>query len=167
VDTFKYIFKVKAAEKNPKDISSVVGWSPYKAKDFLLNQGIKTGFYNKLFDQEWSASSHMESFGEGIMPDNIAYYLEGNEEVVNVLKIKVNVNDSARTQQALEKLTEMAESLSISSLSRSLSEKMKNAISQCQPYTEECESNTITLVVQKWPNHRFNGYDLKFIVSIS
>lgn len=165
VETVKYVFKVKAAEKKPKEVPKEQGWSPYKAKDFLLSKGFKTGFYNRLFEEEWSASSPLEEFSDGIIPDNIAYYVEGSEEVANLLKLKVNVNDAARSRQALEKLEEIAEALSISSLNQPLSEEMKNAISQCEPYSELCDGKTVSLIVEKWPNHRFNGYDLKFIIS--
>ena len=165
VDTFKHIFKVRFSERNPKEVLKEQGWSPYKAKDFLVNEGLNTGFYNRLFEDEWSASSPMEEISDGIIPDNIAYYLEGSEEVANVLKLKVNVNDAARSQQACSKLQEMAEALSIYSLNRPLSKKMKNAILCSQTYCENCDGKTISLVVGHWPNHRFNGYDLKFLIS--
>ncbi|WHI48417.1 hypothetical protein [Microbulbifer sp. VAAF005] len=107
----------------------------------------------------------MEEFNDGIIPDNIAYYVEGSEEIANVLKLKVNVNDAARSKQACEKLEGMAEALCNSSLNLSLPEGMKNAISNCEPYSEKCKDKTISLVVESWPNHRFNGYDLKFVIS--
>lgn len=165
VGTFKYILKVISAEKNPKEVPKEKGWSPYRAREFLVSKGVSTGFYNRLFEEEWLASSSIEEFGDGIIPNNIAYYIEGSEEVANVLKLKVNVNDSTKSQQACEKLKEMAEALSISSLNQYLSEEMKNAISACNPYSESFDGKTISLIVQHWPNHRLNGYDLKFLIS--
>lgn len=165
VETFKYIIRVRAAEKKPKEVPKDLGWSPYEAKDFLSTEGLNTGFYNRLYEEEWSALSPMEEFSDGIIPDNMAYYVEGSEEIANVLKLKVNVNDAARSQQAREKLEKIAEALSISSLNKPLSDEMKYAISQCEPYSEICGNKTISLSVEKWPNHRFNGYDLKFLVS--
>ncbi|MBF4376826.1 hypothetical protein EAY46_28005, partial [Vibrio anguillarum] len=143
------------------------GWSPYEAKDFLFKKGLNTGFYNRVFEQEWSASSPMEEFGGGVIQNNISYYVEGTEEVANILKLKVNVNDDARSLQAREKLEEIAQALSISSLNKPLSKKMKMAISQCEPYSEILLDKKISLVVEKWPNHTFNGYDIKFIISIT
>lgn len=165
VDTFKHIFKVVSSEKNPKQIPKERGWSPYQAKDFLVAKGINTGFYNRVFEKEWFASSPLKEFGEGIIPNNIAYYVEGSEEFANVLKLKVNVNDTTSSQQAYSMLSEIAEALSIASLNQLLSEEMKNAISGCEPYSEKFESKTISLTVECWTNHRFNGYDLKFIIS--
>jgi len=165
IDTFKYIFKVRYSEKNPKEVPKEQGWSPYKAKEFLVNEGLSTGFYNKSFEEEWLASSSMEEFSDGIIPDNIAYYVEGSEDVAKVLKLKVNVNDASRTHQACEKLEAMAEALSISSLNLPLSDGMKSAISGCNSYSEKVEDKTIALVVEHWPNHKFNGFDLKLLIS--
>jgi len=165
IKTFKYIYKVRSAEKNPMEVSNVLGWSPYEAKTFLSSEGLDTGFYNRLYEEEWSALSPMIEFGEGIIPDNVAYYVEGSEEIANTFKIKINVNDAARSKIAQERLIVLAEILSLSSLNQCLSEQMKKAIVQGEPNSEKCGNKTISLVVEKWPSHRFNGYDLKFVIS--
>ncbi|HAS1027638.1 hypothetical protein [Enterobacter cloacae] len=165
IETFKYIFKVKHSEMHPHEVPKEQGWSPYKAKEFLINEGLITGFYNRVSEEAWFASSSMEEFSDGIIPDNIAYYIEGSEEVAKVLKLKVNVNDSSRTSQACEKLAVVAEVLSMSSLNQPLSEEMKNAISGCNSYFEKVEDKTITLIVEHWPNHKFKGFDLKLLIA--
>lgn len=165
IGTFKYIFKVRHSEKNPKEVPKEQGWSPYKAKEFLANEGLSTGFYNRSFEEEWFASSPMKEFSDGIIPDNIAYYVEGSEDVAKVLKLKVNVNDASRTHQACEKLSAVAEALSICSLNLPLSDEIKSAISGCNSYSEKVEGKTIALVVEHWPNHKFNGFELKLLIS--
>lgn len=165
IATFKYIYKVHSAEKEPKEISTNLGWSPYKAKDFLVQEGFDTGFYNRSYDEEWFASSAMVEFGGGILSDNIAYYTEGTEDVVNTLKIKVNVNDVNRSEEARNKLLEVGNALCIQSLEVKLPEQMENAIINGKEYSEWLESKKITLFVNKWPGHRFNGYDLKLVIS--
>ncbi|MGY5464337.1 hypothetical protein [Citrobacter koseri] len=165
IETFKYIFKVKYSERHPKEVPKEQGWSPYKAKEFLINEGLSTGLYNRFTGEEWFASSSMEEFSDGIVPDNIAYYIEGSEEVAKVLKLKVNVNDASRAPQACEKLEAMAEILSMSSLNQPLSEEMKNAISGRNSYFEKVEDKTIALIVEHWPNHKFKGFDLTLLIS--
>jgi hypothetical protein len=165
VESFRHMFKVRRAESNPMDVPVDLGWSPYQAKEFLSCEGLSTGFYNNLFEEEWFASSPMEEFSDGVIPDNIAYYVEGSEDIAKLLKLKVNVNDAARTRQACYKLESMAEVLSVSSLGRSLSEEMKSAISCCNPYAEEVEGKTVALEVENWRNHKSNGFDLKFMIS--
>lgn len=165
IESFRHIFKVRRAEKNPLNVPADLGWSPYQAKEFLSCEGLGTGFYNNIFGVEWSASSPMKEFGDGIIPDNVAYYVEGSEKVANILKIKVNVNDADRSEQAKEKLAQLAKTLSISSINQHLPEAMIDAIAQGRPYSETCGDKCISLVIEKWPNHRLNGYDLKFVIS--
>ncbi|OAT77004.1 hypothetical protein A9B99_06740 [Mangrovibacter phragmitis] len=165
IDTFKYIFKSKHSEKNQKEVPIEQGWSPYKAKEFLVNEGLSTGFYNRFIEDEWFASSPMKELNDGIIPDNIAYYVEGSEDTAKVLKLIVNVNDSSRTRDACEKLEVIAEILSISSLNLPLSQEIKSAILDCNPHSEKVGNKTITLTVQYWPNHNYNGLDIKFLIS--
>jgi len=165
VGSFRHMLKVSKAEKNPIDVPVDQGWSPYQAKEFLSCEGLGTGFYNNLFEDEWFASSPMNEFGDGMMPDNIAYYVEGSEEVAKILKLKVNVNDGARTHQACEKIESMAEVLSVSSLGLPLSEEIKNSISACNPCSEKVEGKTIEFIIEHWSDHKFNGLDLKFMIS--
>lgn len=166
IATFKYILKARHSEKSPKEVPQKQGWSPYKAKEFLVNEGLSTGFYNRSFEEEWFASSPMKEFSDGIIPDNITYYVEGSEDVAKILKLKVNVNDASRTDKACEKLEAVAEALSMSSLSLPLSEEMKSAILGCNSHSERVEDKTITLIVEHWPNHKFNGFSLKLLISI-
>lgn len=165
IGTFKYIYKVRKAEGSPKEVPYELGWSPYEAKNFLSSEGVETGYYNKLCEEEWSASSPMIEFGDGFISDNVAYYVEGTEEVANTLKVIVNVNDAIRCDIAQLKLLGLASALSLSSLNQDLSEHMKKAIINGQKYSEKCGSKKITVTVEKWAGHRFNGYDLKFIIS--
>ncbi|OBA10653.1 hypothetical protein A9988_15870 [Acinetobacter calcoaceticus] len=165
VESFRHIFKVRKAEKNPINVPIDQGWSPYQAKEFLSCEGLNTRFYNNICEDEWVASSPMKEFSDGIIPDNIAYYVEGSEKIAKMLKLKVNVNDSSRTYQACEKLKSMAEVLSISSLGLSLSKQMTKAIADCNSYSEKVEDKTIEFVVEHWPDHKFKGFDLKFMIS--
>lgn len=165
IETFKYIIKVKYAEENLKEVPKEQGWSPYKAKQFLVSEGLSTGFYNRFFEDEWFASSSIEELSDGMIPDNIAYYVEGSEDVAKVLKLKVNVNDVSRAYQACKKLEAMAEVLSKSSLNQPLSEDIKNAIKGCNSYLEQVEDKKIELIVEHWANHKFKGFSLKLMIS--
>lgn len=164
IDTFKHLFKIRKAEQKPIGVPYGEGWSPYKAKDFLSKEGLETGYYNKLFD-EWHALSPMVEFGEGFIPDNAAYYVEGIENVAKTLKIKLNINDSSRSTFAQKKLLDLSNVLSQASLNRELSDSMKKAILNAEEYTELHGNKRVSIQTNIWPEHRFGGYDAKFIVS--
>lgn len=165
IATFKYIYKVRSAERKPKEVSIDLGWSPYRAKDFLVQEGFETGFYNRSYDEEWFASSRMVEFGGGLLADNIAYYTEGTEDIVNTLKIKVNVNDASRSEEARNKLIELGNALCIQSLGDQLPEQIGNAIVNGKDHSEWLENKKITLFIEKWDGHKFDGYDLKLVIS--
>ena len=164
INSFKHIFRVRKAEKNPVDVPCEDGWSPYKAKYFLSKEGLEAGNYNKSFE-EWYASSPMMEFGEGIIPDNIAFYIEGTEKIANTLKIKLNINDSSRSNVSQKKLLDVSNVLCHASLNRGLSDVIKNAILNAKPYTEAHGNKKVSLQKEIWRKHAYGGYDVKFIVS--
>lgn len=88
------IFEMRSAEKKPKEVNINDGWSPYTIKDSLISEGIKTGYYKELYDDgEWFSSSPPLEMGEGILPNNIAFYIEGNKDAAKSLKLVINVNN--------------------------------------------------------------------------
>lgn len=163
IDSFKHIFKVRKAERIILDVPKEKGWSPYKAKEFLSQEGLVTGHYNKIFD-EWQASSIME-LGKELIPDNIAYYVQGTENIANVLKIKLNINDANRSNFAQNKLLDLSNVLSCASLKIELSDATKNAILNAQVYNELQGNKRVSVEKEVWSDHKFGGYSVKFIIS--
>lgn len=93
------IAEIKANQKkdrNPHPVSPELGWCPISATKFLLAHDLATGDYHRSYDGQWCASSSMRKLNETVLfPDNIAYYIEGDEEAAKRLKVKLNVNDRA------------------------------------------------------------------------
>ena len=152
------------AEKKPLEVLSEEGWSPYKAKDFLLTEGLETGYYNKLLN-EWFAATPLVQFGEGFIQDNVAYYVDGTEKIAKTLKIQLNVNDSSRSTFAKEKLLGLSCALSQASLNQELSESMMNAILNSDDYSEFHGNKKLSIQTEVWAEHKFNGYDTIFMVA--
>ncbi|HHR5901052.1 TPA: hypothetical protein ACS7XC_001965 [Providencia alcalifaciens] len=167
INSFKHIFKLRAAERNPKDVPKDKGWNLQKARKFFVDQGIESGFYNKFYDENWFAQSPMKELNDGWMPDNIAYYIEGSEDIANTLKLIVNINDVNRAPSVCEQFAHMAEALSVSSLNQVLSPKMMKSILDCESYDEKYENKIILLTIEPWHSHKLNGYDIKFVISSS
>jgi hypothetical protein len=164
IDSLKHILRVRKAEKRPIDVPFVKGWSPYKAKDYLKNEGIETGFYEKIIDG-WNACSNMLKLGEGLIPDNIAYYVEGTESIAKTLKLVLNVNDSKKSTLAEERFVSICDTLSRSSLNRELSDTLKSAILNGKEYSELHDNKRVSVHKMKWSKHKLGGYDIKFIIS--
>ena len=85
--------------------------------------------------------------------------------MANTLKIKINVNDANRYDIAQRKLLYLASILSIASINQELSGKMKDAILHGKQYSENIGKKKIAMIRESWLGHRFNGYDVKFVIS--
>lgn len=165
INSFKHIRKVTKLEKSASEVSFEEGWSPYIAKDFLSNEGLASGHYNKLFDNEWHASSPMVALGSESIPDNVAYYVEGIEGIAKILKIKLNINDSSRSHSSRKRLLDLAETLIQKSLNTNITESTKNALLAGEPNCECYGSKSVSVAVDFWHGHKLNGHDIKLIVS--
>ncbi len=164
INSFRHIFRLLKAEKFPMDVPFEIGWSPYAAKDFLLTEGLPTGYYSKSID-EWFASSPMLEISGGMIPNNIAYYIEGTETIAKRLKIKLNVNDSSGSDAALQKFLSASATLVKKSLKKQISTAMQDAIVNTKSYFEEHDNKKITIQKEEWSKQAFAGYDIKLIIT--
>lgn len=165
INSFKHMRKVTKLENGANKVPFEKGWSPYIAKDFLSNEGLATGHYNKLFDNEWYASSPMIELGSEIIPNNIAYYVEGIEGIAKILKIKLNINDSSRSDCSRKILLAFAETLIQKSLNMNMTESTKKALLTGKSNCESYGSRSVSVAIDFWHGHKFNGHDIKLIVS--
>lgn len=162
--SFRTIFKMKSAENNPPKISSKDGWSPYMAKEFLSDNEITTGYYHPSFD-EWAAYSNLVEFGTDIIPNNIAYYVEGTKDVANILKLKLNVNNSKSSKEALSYFISIASILYHKAIGEIFPESLRKSILSCQEIVIEENDNQVVVARDIWKNHAYNGFGIKFVIS--
>lgn len=165
INSFKYIRKVTKLESSVNEVPFEEGWSPYIAKDFLSNEGLATGHYDKLFEDGWHASSPMLKLGNEIIPDYITYHVEGIEGIAKILKIQLNINDSSRSQFSRKILLKLAETLIKKSLKMNITEYTKNALLAGEPSCENYGSKSVSVDIDFWQGHQFSGHDIKLIVS--
>ncbi len=165
IESFKHILKVVKLEKLPPTIHINEGWSPYEAKDFLVDVGIVTGNYNKQYG-EWSASSSMITIGDGMLPDNIAYYVDGTEEAANQLKIKLNVNNEENRNESHGRLLEASKLLFSTAINENLPATFIAGILNGVSTKGEVGNFLISLDKDLWHNKSLSGYNMKFVISL-
>lgn len=166
--SFRQFFRMLAREKAPETVSLPEGWSPNLARKFLISEGVATGYYNPvdpMEPSEWFSCSKLVEFGSGLFPNNIAYYLSGNDRAVNSLKLKLNVNDPEHAEEAHTKLLSSADTLAREALGLDLRDMLSEAIMPGQEGTLDGSNFKITFTKTEWPNHASGGYDLGVEVS--
>lgn len=156
VDTsINEVLRAHKRELHPTEVSASDGWSPYTAKDFLHDSGLITGDYHRVHD-DWFASSPYKEIGDAPFPDNIAYYVEGDEKSVSRLKLILNVNNPQHPGESERQFRQLAQSL------------VDVAIA---PYPLPSEGNDfetllknkrITMRTIKWEGGIPGGYEIQF-----
>lgn len=89
-------------ERRSRVLAPLHGWAPRHAISFLADHGLLAGDYRETCG-EWHASSTYHEIGKGLFPNNIAFYLSGDELSVRELKLVLNVNDKEDEEEALTK----------------------------------------------------------------
>lgn len=115
LDTIKHTITTLKREKNPPAVDPEIGWSPYLAAEFLKEFDLKTEGYRKVYGG-WFVASPYRELGNGHLPNNLAYYIEGDEFAAKRLKLVLNINNISDARAAEESLLEAASVLATHSL---------------------------------------------------
>jgi hypothetical protein len=161
----KQVFKLVSVEKNPPKVLSGEGWSPYEAKNFLLSEDIKTGYYHSITPDEWFASSTLIEIGDDLLPNNISYYVEGDETTAKCLKLILNVNQREDAEIAHVKLLSSVKVLLKAALGMDATSEIEAAIISGK--NKKLNHGSFVFAVEKnvWPLNSIGGYDIKVTIS--
>jgi hypothetical protein len=164
-NSIKQIFLMVSVEKDPPEVPLREGWSPYVAKQFLLSEGFKTGYYQPSIPEEWSAYSQFVELDNNIVKNTISYYVFGNESTAKTLELILNVysNDSAII--AHSKLLSSVKVLLKAALDSDVSNDMEEAIMNGNSQVFKLGSFMATIEKNDWSQNHSGSYDIKFVLS--
>lgn len=167
MSSLKKMKELNKIETNPPDVDTNMGWSPYMAKDFLKNAGIETGFYNNYGDGEWQASSDLIYLNDNqVISSCISYYVIGNSELVNKLKLTLTVHYPVAEIVARKKLLDLMELLHREAFGLGLSEELKQSIQIGRDLISFDENKKVSVLKKTWNGHKVGGYHLISIIEI-
>lgn len=151
-------------ESNPPTVRQCDGWSPYSAVDFLENKSLKTGLYHESYD-EWYALSNYLDLEESMLtlPNNLAYYVYGNQTQAKILKLKLNISNTDSEASSIAELCYISDELCTKAIDGNLPTTVKKAITNKKTKTFDIGIHKLDIKYEKWPN---NGYDIIFSISI-
>ncbi|ASZ11189.1 hypothetical protein KTO58_19265 [Chitinophaga pendula] len=161
IDSLRQLKKLNEVERNPPAVDSALGWSPYKAKDFLISEGLSTRFYIHHYEDEWGASSdYLDLKDDEIIPNRIAYYVSGNQYIAMSLKLCLSVNAPKQSVSAQVKLAQIVKCLYKEALQRLLPSEIENGILNGYNISILDGNNKITILKDNWPTQK--GFNLDF-----
>ena len=153
--SIQHIKAVKKREKNPPIILKEDGWSPYVAKDFLKEVGLPTKDYHHSYGEEWRASSEYKQVSDDLIPDNIAYYIEGNERSATCLKLRLYLNNPNTSDASEEQFYHIAAALMMKAL-----HGVQEEISMEVGMQKDIDGTVVRLIREDWNGGIKGRYDL-------
>jgi len=151
-------------EKNPQNVPFSEGWAPTKVKQFLEDKQLILGHYHSVGGDEWHASSSYLEIGEGVMQDNIAFYISGGATVVKTLKLVLNNNDNNNDDISLSVFLDVARCLYEKALDKEMPVNIEKAILSGRRKKVTIRGKVISVVKHTWPKGSIGGYDIYFLI---
>lgn len=150
--------------ENPPCVDLSKGWSPYLAREFLSDQGLRTDDYHQGFDNEYWAGAGYIDLDESIFPNNATLYIEGEAGLVRRIKLTGKFLDEFATGEALERLRVLAGIL----FERAVGHhdlNFEEVMPQGSPFEFkfESEGTKVHVYSARYPNDK--GHEVFFILS--
>lgn len=158
------IFRMQAAERSPEDVPLSKGWSPHAAKSFLIKEGIETGYYHPNELDEWFACSPLQGLSQGIISNNVAYYVDGDASIAKVLKLVLSINKRESALDAHQRFLDVAKVLHIKSLCSEMPCEIEDAILSGLNKMIQRNDKKVSVSRNDWSSNNNYGYNLKFII---
>lgn len=141
------------------------GWGIQNSKEFLLEHDLTVGDYKQfeLESKEWYASSNYRNLEGTIIQNNIAYYINGNENFVTQLKIVSNIHSKYNEEKNSFKIFQEASTILFKRAF--IMEMPKNNLDDIKiskPFHMIILNKRVSLKKDIWPTNL--GYHLTFCI---
>jgi hypothetical protein len=151
------IARVKACamrEKRAIPVPLERGWSPYRAREFLIAKELVADDYHQVSVEEfqWIASAPYFKIGKGILADFVTYEVEGDEQVVHRLTLVVTFNNQETTSETREQFRSIAEELFQKALDQAMPLALCENIMTDTPISLMISGKVVGLSRKAWTN---------------
>lgn len=164
-DAFSEIKRVRRRERSPYRVQPTLGWLPNHATSFLSSAGLATNDYHRGGTEWWANSSYLD-LGTEVLPNNLAYYIEGDEFTVSKLKLVLNINAPETAAQAYERFSEVVSILIRTAIPGVLREADELNI-QCGEGPLQVGGYALELKREDWPNGIKGGHEFAFTIEVA
>jgi hypothetical protein len=135
------------------------------ACDYLKDMGFNTRSYIKLYDNGYQCVTNYIEIGSQdgyTMANNIAYYVSGDQDSVNELKLVTNVNQKDKASEAINAILAASKTLTKKALGINLPENISRAILNSNNTTFKHGDVSLQVLAIDWPTGK--GFEIKYII---
>lgn len=161
----KEILQYERDEESPPAVSEFLGWSPYEAREFLSDEGLRPSDYHAGYAEEewWSGVASIE-LGEAILPSTVNYSFLGVKGIVQTLKLMGHFVEQFLTDDAIDEFYRLVDKLLGKAMGEITDELSKSMADRTYFYLDE-HHTSVRLVREPFPNEK--GFELKFEIGRS
>lgn len=137
--------------------------APFQACALLDEIGLVTSDWRNNYDQEFGCSSGYKQIGSGFpLANNLAFYVEGNNNSVTLAYLMLNINNKTSASSAHKELLKAAKILSNKQTGKQLSPKLIGAITKGSNTSQKVGNAMVDIARRDWPTGR--GYEVKVTI---
>lgn len=157
------ILHYERQEENPPEVDDLEGWSPFAAREFLADEGLRTNDYHASGDgEEWWSGVAARDLDEGILPSIGNYSFSGIEGAVKQLKLRGHYVDQYLTDIALTEFSRLAWELCKKAL-KGNSTAIQERLARREPFEMSLGETKVKLILDRFSNDK--GFELTLFLT--
>ncbi|NML04928.1 hypothetical protein [Sphingomonas sp. G-3-2-10] len=154
--------KMRRREKNPPLVDFAEGWSPYDAREFLADRGLRTEEYH-FSNVEWYATSPNVRLSDEALPDQLVFRISGTETAATMLQLELSVRAARDPAASDTKFWAVAEQLVLQALGDETAERLSQLASSPQG-SMSAGGTTLSTTFDEWGNAELGGHSRKLTI---
>lgn len=164
VSSFKEIKKMDMDERMNEKVPFDQGWSPYEAKNYLAEKGIRSGHYNPLYDSYWHSSSNCFKFKDEspVLSNHLTYHINGTEGEAKSLILTLDINELDGSDSAKSVYLEFCRVLMNKALNENLSKDIENCIVKGWNRSIEKSGRMVSIKNKIFSGRLKDSYEVEF-----
>lgn len=127
-DSIKHIKDAQKREQNIAIVAPEFGWSPYLAKDFLVEKGIITEYYMNTYADEWNVSAPVKRLNDHILGPGVSFHISGTMTTATMLSLRLIINSDYNTHDSHQTFLDFAALLYVKTFGNPIPSKLTTAI---------------------------------------
>ena len=162
LNSFSLIKHRSFKRRNLIDIPLENGWNIYKAENYLSDFNLQVK-YTDVGDETWFGSKPIE-LDDNFNPSTLTYYIQGNEDTVNQLKIKLFLYDLNLIPKYLSVYSEAINCLLGNSLQASLNHVHIENIYNLETFSDTSHDKLLEFKYEKFTHSVKPTCELSFCI---